>query len=112
ADFYQMQGRPSESERYLRRTVEIREPMPGLEDEFARALQDLARNLLLQGKLTAAETESKHALAIVETKYGAKALELFPAMTLISQIYLALSNWTQAELLMLRAISIREAASG
>ena len=113
ADFYQMQGRPADSERYLRRTVELRESVSGPgHDDVARALQDLARNLLLQRKAADGEAGLKRALAILESNHGDRAVELFPATALGFQLYQAMGNWTAAELLLLRTVAIREAAAG
>src|SRR2546425_5199330 len=79
SDFYQMQGQYAESERFLRRGLELRESKLGPEhDDVAAALQDLTRNLVMQSKLPDADAALKRALAILEKNHGVSAPELFP----------------------------------
>jgi len=113
SDAHQMQGRHADSERFLRRALELRESKLGPEhDDVARALQDLTRNLVLQSKLPDAEAAWKRAVAILEKNHGVSAPELFPVITLGVHVNQAVGNAAAAELLLLRTLSIRESIAG
>ena len=113
AEFYQLQGRSGEAERFWRWAVELREAAEGPDSpEVAGPLLELGRNLLVQAHAPDAAGAVELALAVLEKAHGAEALETVPALALLAQVHQARDDWAAAEVLLLRAVRIREARQG
>ena len=84
AEFYQLQGRPGEAERFWRWAVELREAAGGPDSpEVAGPLLELGRNLLVQARVPDAAGAVERALGLLEKAHGAEALEALPALALL-----------------------------
>jgi tetratricopeptide (TPR) repeat protein len=96
------QGRYAEAETLLRSALQD-PPDPGL-------LLELGVTLSLQGRLAGSQPVLARALEALEKTYGPGAPELLPVVHTLSRVHEALGEKTPAEVLLLRGITLREAA--
>jgi tetratricopeptide (TPR) repeat protein len=113
AELYRFQGRYSEAEPLLVRSLSIREQRLGADHpDVAQSFNNLAALYESQGRYTKAEPLLVRSLSIVEQQLGANHPDVATSLNNLALLYRSQGRYSEAEPLFVRSLSIYEQQLG